>query len=206
MVADVNCKHIAYANYYYRSDIDQIYSDFYVEEVDSSKTKTQRILEYNHKQLARMPIILAGFKEQYPRLYNGLSIVDWSADSNKVLIKENIGSTIGGIYKTVLYVYFVNKKKTLKLENFNEAIIAYYEDYEDVPLNQYRYILEPLGFSAGNDNIIVSNCIVYSKDGTKIFLGVWGYDLEENKAMLISKTNPSVSISSNGLVLKRIIE
>jgi hypothetical protein len=206
ITADLNCHYVAYANYYYRADIDQIYSDFYVEKLDSSKTKTQRILDYNHKQEKRTPVVTAGFREQYKNLFNGLSLVDWSADSNKVLIKEKIGSTINGIYKVVLYVYFVDSDKTLKLSNFNQDIIDYYTNYEDIQLIKYRYELVPLGFSVNNDDMIVAHCYTYDADGKKIFMGLWGYDLSENKTVLLSKTNPIISISSNGLVLKRVLE
>lgn len=206
IVSDVKCEYVAYANYYYRMDIDQIYSDFYIGKLDKTKTKTQRILDYNHKQLKRNPILLSGFNEEYPRLYNGLSLVDWSFDSNKVLIKEEIGSTLGGIYQTYMYVYFLKEDKTIKLSNFNKSIIDYYTDYENIQLNKFKYTIEPLGFSADNDELVVANCYTYDNEGKKIFLGVWGYDLSDNRTVMISKTNPSVAISSNGLVLKRVLE
>ena len=206
MISDKQCHYVAYANYYYRADIDQIYSDFYVEKLDTSKTKTQRILDYNHRQLKRTPVLLSGFKEQYKNLFNGLSLVDWSADSNKVLIKESIGSTLDGIYTNHLYVYYLDKEKTVKLTNFEKALLNYYLDYEEIQLSKFRYILEPLGFSADNDNLVVANLYAYNVGGKKIFLGVWGYDLIENKTIMISKTNPTVSISANGLALKQVLE
>jgi len=206
IVADNNCEYAAYANYYYRADIDQIYSDFYVEKLDTTKTKTQRILDYEHKQLKRTPVLLSGFKEQYEHLYSGVSLVDWSADSNKVLIKERIGSTIGGIYKTQLYVYFIDKDKTVKLSNFNDAIVNYYTDYKNFNLNAVKYDIEPLGFNSVNDDMVIAYCYTYNTEGKKIFMGVWGYNLSENKTILISKTNNSPLISSNGLVLKRVLE
>jgi len=206
MVADKECHYIAYANYYYRADNNQIYSDFYVEKLDTTKTKTARILEYNHKQLKRAPVLLSGFKEEYKNLYNGLSLVDWNSSGNKVLIKESIGSTLYGIYQNNLYVYFVDKDKTIKLSDFADTIVNHYLDSENLQLVKYRYILEPLGFSASNDNIIVANFYTYTKEGKKVFLGAWGYDLSENRIIILSKTNSQYSISANGLVLKRVLE
>ena len=206
MVTDNECNYVAYANYYYRADTDQIYSDFFVEKLDTSKTKTQRILEYNHKQLKRTPVLLSGFKEQYHHLFNGLSIVDWSKDGNKVLIKEQIGSTVNGIYKTNLYVYYVNEEKTVKLSNIHNSITNYYADFSNLNLNLYRYDILPLGFSSNNDDVIIAYCYIYNKDGNKVFMGIWGYNLSENKTILISKTNASYPVSSNGLVLKRVLE
>ena len=206
MVADNECEYVAYANYYYRADIDQIYSDFFVEELDKTKTKTQRILEYNHKQLKRTPVLLSGFREQYNHLFNGLSLVDWAKDGKKVLIKEQIGSTLKGIYQTNTYVYFVDKEKTVKLSNFQDAIVNYYTDFSNLHLNLYKYDILPLGFSADNDDIVVAYCYTYDNSGKKIFMGVWGYNLSDKKTILISKENISPSISSNGLALKRVLE
>lgn len=206
IVADSKCHYVAYANYYYRPDIDQIYSDFYVEKLDTTKTKTQRILDYEHKQLKRMPVLVSGFKEQYKNLFNGLSLVDWSADNNKVLIKEEIGSTLGGIYQTMLYVYFVDRDETIRLSNFNYYLADYFQNYENIAINHHKYTIEPLGFSAQDDNLILVYLYMYDKTGAKIFSGVWGYNLDNNKIILISKTNPVVSVSSNGLALKRVLE
>ncbi len=206
IVSDKECRYVAYANYYYRMDIDQIYSDFYVEKLDTAKTKTQRVLDYNHRQLARNPVLLSGFKEQRKNLYNGLSLVDWSSDGKKVLIKEQIGSTIGGIYRTYMYVYNIDEDKTTKLSNFNETLVDYYLDAKNIQLARFRYDIQPLGFSANNDNMVCANLFVFDEEGNKIFLGVWGYDFEEGRTILLSSTNPSVPISANGLVLKRVLE
>ena len=206
IVADSECNYVAYANYYYRADIDEIYSDFYVEKLDKTKNKTKRILEFNHRQLKRTPVLLSGFKEEYQHLFSGLSLVDWSADGKKVLIKEQIGSTLRGIYKTNLYVYYVDEEKTVKLSNFNNSITNYYTDISNLNLNSYKYDILPLGFSSSNDDLVVAYCYTYDNDGKKVFLGLWGYNLNEKTTILISKQESSYPISSNGLVLKRVLE
>lgn len=206
IVADKDCNYVAYANYYYAPDMDQIYSDFFVEELDSKKNQTERILEYNHKQKERLPIIKAGLNYPYRHLFQGLSIVDWSADSSKILIKERIGSTLNGIYKTYLYIHFVDSRDTIKLVGLDETIKEYYYDSDDIQLVKYRYDIEPLGFSAKDDDIIILRLYVYDKQGKRLFLGTWGYDIDSEEAIFYSKTNPSFDISSNGVVLKRVLE
>jgi len=210
VVADNLCRYIAYPYYYYSPDSNQISSNFYVEKLDTLKTKTKRILEYNHKQQERNPIIEAGTKEIYPNLYNGLTLVDWSADSKKLLIKEKVGSTFGGIYKTYLYVHFmgndVESGYTLKLDDFDEAIKNYYLDWEKRQLVKYRYDIEPLGFSAENDNLIIALCYVFDKNNNKIFLGAWGYNILNQTVLLLSKTDYTQNVSINGLILKQTLE
>ncbi|MBQ9149965.1 hypothetical protein IJX73_03440 [bacterium] len=210
VVADNQCRYIAYPYYYFSPDSNQISSNFYVEELDISKTKTKRILEYNHKRKQRTPIIEAGTKEIYPNLFNGLTLVDWSADSRKLLIKEKVGSTYGGVYKTYLYVHFMGNNieagQTVRLDDFDKAVKYYYIDWENKQINKYRYDIEPLGFSAENDNLIIALCYVYDKDNNKIFLGTWGYNIETNTTLLLSKTDVTHDVSINGLILKQTLE
>ena len=176
-IADANCEYIAYPYYFYSPNVNQISSNFYVEKLDGSKTKRNRILEYNHTQEERFPIIEAGTKEIYQDLFNGLTRVDWNKASNKLLIKERVGSTRNGVYKTYLYVHFletdVENGYTIKLLDFDEAIKYYFIDWENKQIVKYRYDIIPLGFSTENDDMIVALCYVYDKDGNKIFLGAW---------------------------------
>lgn len=207
VVADINCRYIAYPRYYFSGEYNQIFSSFYVEKLDTSKNKTKRILEYNHNSEIRTPIIEAGLKENYPNLFRGLTLVDWSHDSKKLLIKEQTGSLLGGIYKTYLYVHFLSENDknsyTIKLENFDNAIKNYFLDFENLQLIKYKYSLEPLGFSADNDNIIIVLCWAYNKDNKKVFLGKWGYNCSTNEILLLSKTDSSHEISLNGLILRQ---
>lgn len=210
LVADKDCHWVAYPRYYFLSEFNQISSSFFVEKLDTSKTKQKRMLSYNHLQKERRPIVEAGMKEIYPNLFNGLTLVDWSQDSKKVLIKEKVGSTLNGVYKTYLYVYFlpteVENGYTKKLVEFDEAIKDYFLNYEDIQITKYRYDIEPLGFSADDDNIVISHCFVYDKNNRKVFMGTWGYDLANKQTILYSKTDPIFSLSINGLIIKQVLD
>ena len=210
LAADPNCLYAAYPRYYFYPEVNQISSEFYVEELDSSKTRQKRILEYNHNQKERIPIIKAGMKEKYNNLFNGLSLVDWSKDGKKLLIKEKVGSTLNGVYRTYLYIHFLpNQDKeayTIKLTGFNEAVEEYFRDFKELQLTKYYYDIEPLGFSLEDDNIVIVLCYVYNNDGNKIFMGSWGYDIEKNRVLLLSKTKKDFSISTNGLILKKVLD
>ena len=210
VVADLECRYIAYPQYYYSPETNQISSNFYVEKLDTSKTKTRRILEYNHKQKHRIPIIQSGIMDNYPNLFKGLTLIDWSHDGKKLLIKESIGSMYKGIYKTYLHVHFMGDEiedaATIKLVDFDEAIKNYFIDWENTQIVKYRYDIEPLGFSAENDNIIIALCYAIDKDNNKVFLGTWGYNCARGETILISKTNPVQNLSINGLILKQTVD
>ena len=206
IVADKTCEQVAYVNYYYSADVNQVASDFFVEKLDTTKDKTKRILEYRHNKEIRQPKIKSGFDTVYQNLFNGLSVVDWSKDSKKVLVKERVGSAFGGNYMVYIYVYFLDKNKALKLETINKSLEDYFYNKENLHLRKFRYDIEPLGFTYDNDNLIALKLYVISKEGERIFLGTWGYDLEKNNTILLSKDGSNVSISSNGLVLKQVLE
>ena len=206
LVVDNNCRYAAYSHYYYQPETNQITSRFFVEELDTSKTKTKRILDFKHNQKERIPVVESGMKEIYPNLFQGLTLVDWSKDSKKLLIKEKIGSTQNGVYKTKLHVHFLKTKIrngfTLELDDFDAAIKQYFVDWENKQLVKYRYDIEPLGFSAENDDIVVSLLYVYDNHNNKIYLGTWGYDCFKRETILISKTNYTPLLSVNGLILR----
>ena len=206
LVVDNNCRYAAYSHYFYQPQTNQISSTFFVEELDTTKTKTRRILDFKHNQKERMPIIGSGMVDLYPNLFHGLTLVDWSKDSNKLLIKEKIGSTQNGVYKTKLYVHFLKTKirsgHTIKLVDFDKSIQRYFLEWENKQIVKYRYDIEPLGFSAENDNIVVCLLYVYDNDNNKLYLGTWGYDCVKRETILISKTNTTPMISVNGLILK----
>ena len=77
---------------------------------------------------------------------------------------------------------------TIKLTDFDEAIKNYYLDYQKLQIVKYKYDIEPLGFSADDDDVIVANCFIYDDKNNKIFLGLWGYDCSTRETFLISKT------------------
>lgn len=210
LIADNNFQYAAYSHYYYAPDSNQISSNFFVEKLDTSKTKTKRILEYRHKQKERIPVVEAGIKDMYSNLFRGLTLVDWSKDSKKLLIKEKIGSTQNGVYKTILHVHFledeINSSKTIRLDDFDSAIKHYFLDWENKQIVRYRYDITPLGFSEENDDIVVAICYVYDNDKNKIFLGTWGYNLKTKETILLSKENLTPKISVNGIFLKRVFD
>lgn len=203
-VADNDVQYGAYVKYYFNSNSNQISSNLYVEKLDETKSKKNRILQFHEEQEERKPILEAGTREIYPNLYRGLNIVDWSKDGKKLLVKEKVGSLFGGIYKTYLYIYFlpeIQSGKLIKLENFDEAIREYYLNWEKLQLVKYRYDIIPVGFSAQNEDVIIVYCYLLKKTGEKVFLGTWGYNYKENLAMLFSKTEQNQDVEANGLIL-----
>lgn len=206
IVSDSKCRYAAYPRYYYSPDINQISSEFFVEKLDTSKFRIKRMLDYNHNQKIRTPILVSGKYERYKNLFGGLSLVDWSKDGKKLLIKECIGSTLNGIYKTYLYIHYrTGNRQTVKLDILDTAIKKYCLNHRNIQIIKYRYDIEPLGFSKENDNVIIVLAYVYDKNNEKILLGSWSYDIQKNKTTFLSPNIPKTSVSANGLILIRTL-
>lgn len=206
LVADINCRFVAYAKYYYTPDIDQISSNFYVEKLDTTKTKTKRLVDFDPVQIKDRPVLQSGTKDLYRNLFNSFTVVDWNNSSNLVLLKEKTGSTLNGIYKTTLYVHFPLEGYSLRLSDFDKNIKDYYFDSKNLDIDKYRYEINPLGFDSENDSVILAHYFIFDKDNNKIFLGTWAYNCITNETILISKDEPLVNVSANGLILKQVTD
>ena len=100
----------------------------------------------------------------------------------------------------------IRSGKLAELSELEYAIKDYYINYEDIQLSKYSYTVEPLGFSSDNDDFVIVLAYLLDKSNNKVFLGSWGYDLVNKEVVLISKTNPSQSISANALVLRQVLD
>lgn len=129
--------------------------------------------------------------------------LDWSKDGNKIAFKEQIGSTVDGIWETNVVVYDFNTKTVRRLDTIREAVEYYWRVNFGIDLGQYMWDLYPLGWSAEDENRIVFYAYAFSK--TKpYFLGTWSIDFEETTSRLISIDETSVPISVNGYGLQLI--
>ena len=129
--------------------------------------------------------------------------LDWSKDGSKIAFKEQVGSTVDGIWETNVIVYDFNTQKTYRLDTIREAIEYYWRVNFGIDLGQYMWDLYPVGWSAEDDTRIVFYAYAFSK--TKpYFLGTWSIDFEETTSRLISIDETSVPISVNGYGLQLI--
>ena len=88
----------------------------------------------------------------------------------------------------------------VRLNLLNEMIKAYWFDNQNLILNHIRWDLNPLGFSANGNEIIVLTW-AYNKEGKKVSLGRWAVDLENGNPRLIPE-DEEILIEANGLFLE----
>lgn len=220
-VISPNFKLMAYTECYYHPSSQQTTSAFFILPLDTIKRKKQRVLEANVFAGARKTPLISSTNEDLKQfLFSSFTIVDWSKDNKKVLLKEKTGSSVNGIYQTNVWVYFLQNDLTdddmdeneyfegayaRKFDNLNETVKQYWFKKDRLNLNHYRWDIKPLGFLSKDENIVLNAAYTYDeKFREHIFLGLWSINTINGEIRLVSSTPDSnYEISTNGVVLTK---
>ena len=156
----------------------------------------------------RTPAISTGTEEFRENLFSTLTIVDFSSDSTKLLVKEKVGSAKEGIFRNYIWIYFMDGEQdqwfAIKFAQVNEAIKKYHAK-TGLALDNYRWDIKPLGFSKENPQVVAIEAFAWDKDKKQIFLGLWGLDCTNASVNLISATPVPIEISANGIIVKEFL-
>lgn len=217
-VVSPDFKLMAYTECYLHPSSMQTSSAFYIYPLDTSKGKKQRVLDADvFAGAKKTPLVSTTNETLKQALFSSFTVVDWSKDSKRVLLKEKIGSSYDGIYQTNVWVYFLNDKEAKKsdtaamypygrkYERLNDTIKQYWFYTDKLNLNRYRWDIKPLGFMAENEDIVVCAAYTYDKKNKEhIFLGSWSVNVVTGEINLLStKSSDNFEISTNGLVVNK---
>jgi len=133
-------------------------------------------------------------------LFETLTIVDWSSDGKKLLVRETTAEHQRGIHKTDLWVYDFDAQKAKKLLELRKAIIYYMKKKHNFRIDEFRWDITPLGWAINDKDLIIANVYGYNDNG-KQFLGAFGIDSEGKTSRVLSLDNENLPVSQNGLVL-----
>ncbi len=147
------------------------------------------------------PLMSTGMNMLKQNSFRTLTVVDWSADSKKLLLKEIIGKRLKGIDATRLWVYNFEDKTLLQLASIRAAIGYYWKQKAKIRLHEYVWDIEPLGWSLSQPDYIIANAYGYSRGSKKSFIGSWKVNRYNTRTELISLHKPKTSISRNGFSL-----
>ena len=207
-VFDRRMKYMAYGEYYYSPTCNQISSDIYVQKLKGSLNSMNRALSASVLNTQRTPAISTGTEEFRENLFSTLTIVDFSSDSTKLLVKEKVGSAKEGIFRNYIWIYFMDGGQdqwfAIKFAQVNE-IIKKYHAKTGLALDNYRWDIKPLGFSKENPQVVAIEAFAWDKDKKQIFLGLWGLDCSNASVNLISATPMPIEISANGIIVKEFL-
>lgn len=208
-VFDPDFKYMAYGQYYYSPTYQQISSEIYIQRLKDGATRMQKALSATPLNTKRTLAISSGTDEFRANLFSTLTIVDFSKDSKKLLVKEKIGSNTEGIFRNYVWVYFMQGDEVewfpIKFSNLNEKIKQYHGAKSGLALDNYRWDIKPLGFSKENPDLVIAEAFAWDKNKNKIFLGVWGLNCLDASVQLLSETPMPVEVSVNGIIVKEYL-
>ncbi len=216
-------KLMAYTECYYYPSSRRTTSAFFIYPLDTMKGKKQRVIDANvFAGAKKKPLISSTDENLKTALFSAFTVIDWSKDNKKILLKEQTGSSYNGIYKTTVWLYFLDEdiedilaekegeadilaSRAVQYDELNEIIKQYWFDKELLNLNHYRWDIKPLGFMAKDENIVAVIAYTYDdKNKEHLFLGSWGINIETGEIDLLSESaEDGFEISTNSSVLIR---
>lgn len=197
---------LAYTSVYYAGYNDKVSSEVFYIELDTSKPLKQRVKTASFVNKKQMKLIDSAMKEEYPTLFKTMTILDWSEDGTKLAVKERVGSSTFGIWQTNLWVYNLTDNSAKQLVEVRDAVKYWWKENQNVNIDDYRWDIVPIGWDEVNPDRVVVCAYAYTKKKSAKFLGLFSVDSKGNSTHMISTSPMSLKISTNGLVLKPIIE
>lgn len=187
-------------NYYGASDC--VTGDLYVIKLEKSKPEVQRVLDANIIKREKTPILSTSKDLSEKSIFRSLTPVDFSPDGTLLLVKEKIGNKYDGIWQTNVWVYNFRTQEKILLSEIQETIKYYWRNYYGLYLDEKRWDVYPLGFSAKHPDIIIITAYGYT-GGIPKFLGTWSVDYKGEYTELVSLSDAKTQISINGYKIKQ---
>ena len=171
-------------------------------------TPSQRIatilMQTHIKDQIKTPILSSGTEEMDYGVQRTLTVVDWSQDSKKILIKEKVSKDGDGIWQTNMWVYDFETNQAKRLDEVRQALEYYWKKDRLVDLYYYRFDIYPLGWDARHPDRVLLYAYGYTKESSAPpkFLGTWSIDYKGEKSQLISMQKTEYILQANGYCLK----
>lgn len=191
---------IAFTQVYFYPQILQTSSRaFYIDLSSANGKLTKNILRIDDPQNPPISILESNYNDINEQVFRTLSIVDWSQDSKKLLLKEKIGENFEGFWSTNMWVYDFSTNKAYNLKALGKAVLYFWRIKYNIDLRNYRWDIIPLGWSINNSNQIIANIYGYSNDEKK-FIGCWAIDYKGTTPKLLSLYNENMAVGKYGLI------
>lgn len=194
-------KKLVYPSIYYYPNSGSTACDLFVINLEEAKSSMDKILTANTVHRLSEPILSTEKNNNNDFTFRTLTPVDFTPDGTKLLVKEKVGNSRDGIWKTTPVVYDFSVGNSYNLGELRDAIIYYWKETKGLNLNDKRWDINPLGFAASNPNWIVVKAIAYTGN-TPVNLGTWIISAKGERPRLMTMDNTAtVQISMNGYKL-----
>lgn len=106
-VANSDVTYAAYSEANYYPQTRQIASSLYLINLDGHLGKKERLADVSIFEHTRYPLISTALPYLREGFFSTLTVVDFSKDGKKILVKERRGSNKHGLYETFVWVYYL---------------------------------------------------------------------------------------------------
>lgn len=196
-IASPDFTKLIYPVVYYYANGASVACELFEIPLDQSETNLNKILKANVKRRLPDPILSTDRTIDNSLTFRTLTPIDFSADGNLLLIKEKLGNSADGIWKTSAIVYHFDTKMSYDLVELRDAIVYYWKENKNLDLEDKRWDIYPIGFDINEPNRIIAQA--YGFTGEKpVFLGTWSIDSKGEQTRLITFTNSDINVSMNG--------
>ena len=191
---------LVYSSVYYYPNSGSTACDVFVIKLDKAKSNMDKILTANAVHRYSEPILSTDKDNENYYTFRTITPVDFSSDGSKILLKEKIGNTKDGIWKTTPFVYDFKNNVSYNLKDVRESIKYYWQAAREINLDDKRWDITPLGFSQKNPDWVIVTALAYTGE-KPVNLGTWAISYTGEAPRLVSTTNSTSNISMNGYKL-----
>ena len=192
---------LVYPAVYYYPNTGSTACDIFVINLEQAKSNMDKILTASTIHRLSEPILSTDKANDNYYTFRTITPVDFNHDGTKILLKEKIGNTKDGIWKTTPFVYDFTVNNSYSLKDVRDSIVYYWKENNDLNLDDKRWDIIPLGFAASNPNWVVVSAVAYTGD-KPVNLGVWAITSKGEKPRLLSlDPTKSIQIGMNGYKL-----
>lgn len=191
---------LVYPSVYYYPNSGSTACDLFVINLEEAKSNMDKILTANVIHRLSDPIMSTEKSNDNYYTFRTLTPVDFSTDGTKLLVKEKVGNTKDGIWKTTPHVYDFVNNVSYSLEDVRNAISYFWEDTKGLNLVDKRWDVYPLGFSEEFPDTVIVNAVAYTGN-SPVNLGLWAISSKGEDPRLVAMQNINIPISMNGYKL-----
>jgi hypothetical protein len=134
--------------------------------------------------------------------FRTLTVVDWSMSGERLLVKQKSGVLHTGLRTSDILVYERTAGTVTIYPEIQRALIHFWQAHGDMPnLETVAWDIFPMGWEPQSNAKILFKGWVFEKNARR-FLGLWRYDIDAQRAELLSLDDTPVPIAANGLLAK----
>lgn len=133
----------------------------------------------------RRKLASVGYGQVNPFSFLTLTVVDWSANGSRLLVKRRDGVLHVGLQTSDILVYDDKRGVVTIYPEIHRAIRHYWEGRNLPELGKISWDIQPLGWEPGSDAAVLVRAWAYDREEKK-FLGLWRFDVDAERLELLS--------------------